>query len=1230
MPVSPQDFDLWARLTGNEYPRSVHERAALAPQVHNFTRNLGRRGGVRDISPISYDQPNAVAHPNADSLIQAPVTPDNRIPKVAGTHDQSLTSQHYENEQADHAVEQSRFRRAVDIAGKTALVAGGIAGGAALARNPTVQRAAQEAAGAINTHIGDVKTRVSDFLGGMMGNVRTPGTQVVETSGDVTPPTTAQRYSQDVIPSQTRLLQATSGAPPQVDLKDAMSKGFGTGAPTIATSQNFSPQPRGPLDVASTAAGSANIYRPGKDMSLLAKPENIVWPKEQAYQGSRSNLPAYLSKSVTDVLTEDLSPAVLSARSSGLGVVAGAPVKGYAERGPISSATENWIRQTQSPADLGYTHTADPFTGEYTVRSNEPWTGEASVADRAQSFLTELQQTKTTQLPTTQNLLPPAQSLSDVTAAGPVAMPGYEKDVNFDQQTSDIGVSQSTPISNYAPVNRPSIQDHLAPYYKGSLEYGKRESGFGNKYIYQDLQKALNLSATTGDTGIVEDVLKGRALKDLFTTTYAGTSPAGTDVLENVPTSKFLLDISNLRKLPYEVGVTGTEGSIPLSAEQKAIELEEMGIAHPGLSRAGSEIKFLRGQEIEALNKKSAAGSALQAAIETKRSQLRDPRDIANFDAAPHLHPSITPYAQELSKWELEHENVVNQLEGKLVPYESLGLLPPTESTASGYQTLKMRSGGKAARTEENLANLGLMRAGSEGTRGFTFLQKDDFITKENPLGIYGAEPRQPHKALYTPELYQTAAETPTNIGFKGLGRGEISPEQIMVTASGKGYRAGTAEGVNPASIADPTIVAQQPWLKTPEGLTYVQRALTSSAEFTPHKERKAALSLLERTHELNEQAKALKAKGDLQGASDLLMQSVRLKKGVNEEIGYGRNHPNNYEVSSAGDKRFSAMYAQLPSGQTIENAYQTLKGTGKGKPALDPNFDYWGTYKGLWNEFFDANPAALTEIAEKSSGKVLTDRFANTSNNQARAIHEILVERGLRSNTLLKQDLRGTPEQGANIALQMQLERDIKAGLGPKVSLPVTDWEKVSRRQPNPLAARIDEAMAKERAYQQLKQQRAEALGQNVIVQPTLRSGEGLTQKETGASGRYAGMPTGPEMTRRSISGYETPHTPMSEPYNPHLGTRVTRFAEDVLGQTLGPGITPPPRPTGPKTYPSSPLPSQQLNIPNTQETVATPTEADTLRQQLSDYMARRAAQLPGQFRYIEPEQQLSLRFNR
>jgi hypothetical protein len=34
----------------------------------------------------------------------------------------------------------------------------------------------------------------------------------------------------------------------------------------------------------------------------------------------------------------------------------------------------------------------------------------------------------------------------------------------------------------------------------------------------------------------------------------------------------------------------------------------------------------------------------------------------------------------------------------------------------------------------------------------------------------------------------------------------------------------------------------------------------------------------------------------------------------------------NTYEVSSRGDKRFSALYAKLSDGRTIEQAYQQAK----------------------------------------------------------------------------------------------------------------------------------------------------------------------------------------------------------------------------------------------------------------------------------------------------------------
>ena len=51
MPVSPQDFALWSRITGNPYPQTPTERMALAPQVYEFNRTIGRRDGP-NVSPM--------------------------------------------------------------------------------------------------------------------------------------------------------------------------------------------------------------------------------------------------------------------------------------------------------------------------------------------------------------------------------------------------------------------------------------------------------------------------------------------------------------------------------------------------------------------------------------------------------------------------------------------------------------------------------------------------------------------------------------------------------------------------------------------------------------------------------------------------------------------------------------------------------------------------------------------------------------------------------------------------------------------------------------------------------------------------------------------------------------------------------------------------------------------------------------------------------------------------
>ena len=112
------------------------------------------------------------------------------------------------------------------------------------------------------------------------------------------------------------------------------------------------------------------------------------------------------------------------------------------------------------------------------------------------------------------------------------------------------------------------------------------------------------------------------------------------------------------------------------------------------------------------------------------------------------------------------------------------------------------------------------------------------------------------------------------------------------------------------------------------------------------------------------------------------------------------------YEVSSKGDKRFSAFYARLSDGRSIEEAYQLdVKGyriygnnpmLGKGKPPLNKNVDTWQMYLDLWRAWADKNPVLINELSRlaKPYKNILSDRFANTSVNQAHALTCILNER--------------------------------------------------------------------------------------------------------------------------------------------------------------------------------------------------------------------------------------------
>lgn len=124
-----------------------------------------------------------------------------------------------------------------------------------------------------------------------------------------------------------------------------------------------------------------------------------------------------------------------------------------------------------------------------------------------------------------------------------------------------------------------------------------------------------------------------------------------------------------------------------------------------------------------------------------------------------------------------------------------------------------------------------------------------------------------------------------------------------------------------------------------------------------------------------------------------------------------------NYEVSSRGDKRFSAMTATFApgttlfghdvSGRTIESVYQhgvkqgdwttdnnSKTGAPKDKTIIKGNTEndsYTQGYLPLWQEWAKQNPQLIKELRQKAQGKVLTDMFASTAVSQARALADIL-----------------------------------------------------------------------------------------------------------------------------------------------------------------------------------------------------------------------------------------------
>lgn len=122
----------------------------------------------------------------------------------------------------------------------------------------------------------------------------------------------------------------------------------------------------------------------------------------------------------------------------------------------------------------------------------------------------------------------------------------------------------------------------------------------------------------------------------------------------------------------------------------------------------------------------------------------------------------------------------------------------------------------------------------------------------------------------------------------------------------------------------------------------------------------------------------------------------------------FSQSNKNGYEVSTLGDKRFSALVAKMPDGRTIEQWYQCdikaydIGGTnwklGKGKPSKInwTKEQQYEMYLSLWKLWAIHNSNLMHELHNKAKehNNRLKDSFAKLGSiNQARALAQILNE---------------------------------------------------------------------------------------------------------------------------------------------------------------------------------------------------------------------------------------------
>lgn len=386
MPVSPRDFALWAAATGNKYPQTPEEKMAAAPHAYDFAKNLGKTGanapGRRVGGNVIFNQPVSAQHADDNSVFQSPVTPDNNIPKVAGTRDNTMTGEHYDNQLKDTQEDNARSNNLVRNLGRAALATGVVAGGAILASSPEARQAVRSAVTSAQQQASNISSRISSFLGGI--GVPTPvDSEIIHNSGDVTPPTTGQRYQQEQVPSAVQSMQAAKGAnvgTPEKATVPTTTASTGvkpiTESEIISTSQTFSPRETG--------------FR----SQALADYEQSLPPSQAVQEARRQAATQQLARAAETVRTQEpyqpdlpgIKGTLMALRAKDIGV---APEEAGIYQPPaapkLGPTTEQYSLLHATP---------DPWTGEYTpaVATTSEQTADLkpSVGERVEKFITVL------------------------------------------------------------------------------------------------------------------------------------------------------------------------------------------------------------------------------------------------------------------------------------------------------------------------------------------------------------------------------------------------------------------------------------------------------------------------------------------------------------------------------------------------------------------------------------------------------------------------------------------------------------------------------------------------------------------------------------------------------------------------------------------------------------------------------------------------------------------------